>query len=260
MPELPDVEEFRRVLASCATGRRIERVEVADAGVLRGVTARRLRQRLTGRTFAAPRRHGKWLLAPTEGPTVLFHFGMTGNLRCDPADASAAPHDRVTLTLDDGRRLRYRDQRKLRGIWFAATAADVDRMLADQGPDALALAPGELAELLAAQRRRVKAALLDQSTVAGLGNLLADEILWHARVHPARRAVDLTDDERRRVDSAARHVLRGAVPAGHVPAKPSWLTARRDAPAPHCPRCDTPLRHSRVAGRTTLWCPACQPE
>ncbi|TDC76385.1 Fpg/Nei family DNA glycosylase, partial [Streptomyces hainanensis] len=232
MPELPDVEEFRRVLASCAQGRRIERVEVADAGVLRGVTARRLGRELTGRTLAEPRRHGKWLLAPTaEGPVTLFHFGMTGGLHCDPADAPPTPHDRVTLTLDDGRRLRYRDQRKLRGIWFAATEADVDRLLADQGPDALALAPGELADLLAVRRRRVKAALLDQSTVAGLGNLLADEILWHARVHPARRAVDLSADERRRIDAATRDVLRRALPAGHVPTEGRWLTARRDSPA-----------------------------
>ncbi|MGP3950076.1 Fpg/Nei family DNA glycosylase [Streptomyces sp. 7N604] len=260
MPELPDVEGFREVLASCAEGKRIERVEVNDAGVLHGVSARRLRRDLEGRRFTEPERHGKWLLARTDGPTVLLHFGMTGELVCcresDPPD----PHDRVVFTL--GRdQLRYRDQRKLRGLWLDdGTGAAVARILDDQGPDAMEIGRSEFEELLAGRRGRIKAALTDQSLLAGLGNLLADEILWRARIHPARSAGDLTADERGRLYTEMRRTLRSAVRAGCVPPRNSWLTGRRDDPDPVCPRCDGPLRRSRIGGRGTLWCPRCQPD
>ncbi|MFD7502935.1 Fpg/Nei family DNA glycosylase [Streptomyces sp. NPDC059850] len=260
MPELPDVEGFRRTLSSCAQGHRIERVEVADPGVLRGVTAARLRRELEGRRFAAPRRHGKWLIAPTEGATLILHFGMTGGLVCRSGDDPPERFGRVTLTLDDGHQLRYHDQRKLRGLWLAATDADVDRVLGEQGPDALSLGRAELDTLLAGRRGRVKATLTDQSVVAGLGNLLGDEILWRARVHPKSRTGDLGPDERRRLHTALRGVLRTSVRAGQVPPRPSWLTGHRDDPDPHCPRCGRPLRRAKIAGRTSTWCPRCQPE
>ncbi|MGO4424252.1 DNA-formamidopyrimidine glycosylase family protein, partial [Streptomyces sp. MCAF7] len=199
MPELPDVEGFRRVLASCAEGRRVEGVEVGDAGVLRGVTSQRLRRELTGRRFDVPERHGKWLIARTDGPTVLLHFGMTGDLTCHVHDDPPHPHDRVTIVLDDGHDLRYRDQRKLRGLWLAATDADLDRIMGDQGPDALSVSRAELDKRLVGRHGRVKATLTDQSVVAGLGNLLGDEILWRAGINPARRTDELTPEERARL-------------------------------------------------------------
>ena len=260
MPELPDVEGFRRTLASCARGRRIERVEVADPGVLRGVTAGQLKRELEGRRFDAPRRHGKWLIAPAGGPMLILHFGMTGGLVCRSADDPPERFGRVVLTLDDGHQLRYHDQRKLRGLWLAATDADVDRILGEQGPDALSLGRAELDTLLEGRRGQVKATLTDQSVVAGLGNLLGDEILWRARVHPKSRTGDLGPDERRRLHTALRGVLRTSVRAGQVPPRPSWLTGHRDDPDPHCPRCGRPLRRGKIVGRTSTWCPHCQPE
>jgi formamidopyrimidine-DNA glycosylase len=265
MPELPDVEGFRRVLDSHGRGRRITRVEVADAGVLRGVTARRLARELEGRRFATPERRGKWLLAPTEdgkdgGPTVLLHFGMTGNLVRDPPDEPPHAHDRVTFTLDDGHLLRYRDQRKLKGLWLAASDAEVARVIGDQGPDALSLGRGELASALSGRRGRIKGALLDQTVVAGLGNLLGDEILWQARIHPSRQTSRLSSDDQKRLDTTLRRVLRDSVRAGHVPTRGSWLTGHRYDEDPHCPRCDGPLSTTRAAGRTTAYCPNCQPE
>ncbi|MBL1068774.1 Fpg/Nei family DNA glycosylase [Streptomyces sp. 7-21] len=258
MPELPDVEGFSRTFAACARGRRVTGVTVADAGVLHQVSAAGFRRALTGRRFRAPRRHGKWLLAPTDGPeVVLLHFGMTGRLVCgtDPA-----PHDRITFTLEGGRVLRYRDQRKLRGIWLVRSGTQAQRVMGRQGPDALALAPGELGRLLAGRRGGLKSALLDQSLLAGLGNLLADEVLWRARLHPARPAAGLAPAERQRLERALRTVLGAAVPAGRVPDGRGWLTGRRGRPDPACPRCGTPLARTRVAGRTTVWCPRCQPQ
>ncbi|RKN43875.1 Fpg/Nei family DNA glycosylase [Streptomyces hoynatensis] len=260
MPELPDVEGFRGTLAECARGRRITGVQVGDKGVLHGVTAARLGRELTGRRFTEPERRGKWLLAHTEGPTVLLHFGMTGSLVCAAPGEPPGRHDRVGFALDDGRWLRYRDQRKLRGLWFADSDDAAGRVIGDQGPDALGVGREELDALLRGRRGRIKSALLDQSLIAGLGNLLGDEILWRARLNPARPAGDLSDGERRRLAGALRKVLREAVPTGRVPPRRSWLTGRRYDKDPACPRCGTPLEHGRVAGRGTVWCPHCQPD
>ncbi|MEU8918694.1 DNA-formamidopyrimidine glycosylase family protein [Streptomyces nigrescens] len=259
MPELPDVEAFRGILASCAQGRLIRRTEVYDAGVLHGVSARRLRRELTGRRFAEPERRGKWLLAHTDGPTVLLHFGMTGELVCaGPADPLHA-HDRVVFTVGRDRQLRYRDQRKLQGLWLVDEAG-LDRMLRDQGPDAATVTRKTLEAVLAGRRGSLKSVLMDQSALAGLGNLLVDEILWRARLHPARRAGALSADECGRLYTELRRTLRSAVRAGRVPPRRSWLTGRRDGPGATCPRCGATLCRKRLAGRGTVWCPRCQPD
>ncbi|WKX73664.1 Fpg/Nei family DNA glycosylase [Streptomyces sp. XD-27] len=260
MPELPDVEGYRRVLDSCGRGRRVTRVERADPGVLRAVSARRLRRALEGRRLREPERLGKWLIARTDGPAVLLHFGMTGELLCCSADDPGHRHDRVVLTLDDDHQLRYRDQRKLQGLRLADSEADIERVTARLGPDALAVDGETFASLLAGRRARVKTVLTDQSALAGLGNLLADEILWRAGIPPGRPAKALDEDERRRLYREMRGVLRSSVRAGRVPDRPSWLTGRRDAPDPACPRCDGPLRRTRIGGRGTVWCPRCQPD
>ncbi|MGA5268448.1 Fpg/Nei family DNA glycosylase [Streptomyces lydicamycinicus] len=259
MPELPDVEAFRGILASCAQGRRIRRTEVYDAGVLHGVSAGRLRRELTGRRFAEPERRGKWLLARTDGPTVLLHFGMTGELVCATPAESVHAHDRVVFTVTGGRQLRYRDQRKLQGLWLVDEAG-LDRMLRDQGPDAATLTRQGLGAVLAGRRGSLKSVLMDQSALAGLGNLLVDEILWRARLHPARRAGALSADEHGRLYTELRRTLRSAVRAGRVPPRGSWLTGRRDDPVASCPRCGTALCRKRLAGRGTVWCPDCQPD
>jgi formamidopyrimidine-DNA glycosylase len=260
MPELPDVEGFRQVLGSCGKGRRITKVEVADAGVLRGVTAARLRRALEGRRLAAPERQGKFLIVRTDGgPAVLLHFGMTGQLLCCSPKEAAHRHDRVRFDLSGGRGVRYRDQRKLQGLRLADDEAGVARVLAGQGPDALSLGRKDFLELLDRRRARVKTVLMDQSAIAGLGNLLADEILWRARIHPARPANTLTAEEGRRVHNAMRQVLRLSVRAGRVPGRPSWLTGHREGADRACPRCGTALTRTRVATRTTVLCPHCQP-
>ncbi|WP_267244789.1 DNA-formamidopyrimidine glycosylase family protein [Streptomyces sp. PR69] len=258
MPELPDVEGFRGVMERCAAGRRVDDVEVRDAGVLRGVSARRLRRELRGRRFGTPWRHGKQLVTPSDGPALVWHFGMTGELLCRTPDAAVEAHDRVLITLDDGRQLRYRDQRKLQGVRLAADEAAVERMLADLGPDAQELDRSRFLRLMAGRRGGIKSALTDQSLLAGLGNLLADEILWRARVRPDRPVRDLGDDELRRVHAAMGRVLRSSVRAGRVPDRRGWLTGRRDDAAPVCPRCGRPLASGRTAGRRTVWCEHCQ--
>lgn len=258
MPELPDVEGFRKVLGSCAKGRIIQRVDVRDTGVLHGVSTRRLRDAVEGRRFTEPERHGKWLLARTGGPTLMLHFGMTGELVCCHPDDMVEAHDRVLFTVARDRQLRYRDQRKLQGLWLADDESEVARLLERQGPDAMAVSRKEFEDVLSARRGSVKTALTDQSVLAGLGNLLADEILWRAGLRPTSRASDLTEADCRRLYTHMRRTLRSTVAAGCVPPRDSWLTGHRDDPDPACPRCGHSLRRSRVAGRGTVWCPRCQ--
>lgn len=258
MPELPDVEGFRQVLLTCSRRRSVTDIDVRDAGVLRGVTEKRLRRELKGRRLGKAWRHGKWLFVPTDGgPTVVFHFGMTGSLRCCAREEAIEAHDRVVLTLDGDRNLCYRDQRKLQGVQLAGNAA-VDRILEGLGPDALAVNREEFLELLSGRRGGVKSALMDQSVIAGLGNLLCDEILWRARVAPRNPARNLNEKSLRRIYAAMGRVLAASVPAACVPPRRSWLTGRRDDSEPLCPRCGNSLRSTRVAGRRTVWCPQCQ--
>ena len=178
--------------------------------------------------------------------------------RAETTRDERAPHDRITFTLGRDRQLRYRDQRKLKGLWLADDAA-VARTLEAQGPDAAAIGRDEFDAALARRRGTVKSGLTDQSVLAGIGNLLADEILWRARLHPARQARDLTEGERRRLHTDMRRVLRSSMKADCVPPRRSWLTGHRDDADPTCPRCGTGLHRDRVAGRGTVWCPNCQP-
>lgn len=260
MPELPDVEGFRAVLAEHGTGRRVQHVEVEDSGVLRDVSASQLKTSLRGRRFSEPQRHGKWLIARTDGPALLMHFGMTGSLRWAEPGEGLHRHDRVVFAVDDGE-LRFRDMRKLQGITLARRPAEIERVLGELGPDALDVGREEFGRVLTARsgRQSVKAALIDQSVIAGLGNLLADEILWRARIHPRRPARELSAAEIARVHGQMRKVLRAAVPAGLVPGSPGWLTGRRNSEHGQCPRCGTELERDQVAGRTTIVCPNCQP-
>ncbi|MFF5184736.1 Fpg/Nei family DNA glycosylase [Streptomyces sp. NPDC000345] len=258
MPELPDVEGFRRVLESCARGRVVRRVEVRDTGVLHGVSARQLRDALEGRRFTRTERRGKWLLARTGGPTLLLHFGMTGRLlRAHPDDPVEA-HDRVLVTVSRDRQLRYRDQRKLQGLWLAHDESEVVRVLGRLGPDATAVGREDFEAALSSHRGSVKTVLTDQTVLAGLGNLLADEILWRAGLSPTSRADGLGEADRRSLYTHMRRTLRSAIPAGRVPPRNTWLTGHRDDPDAACPRCGSPLRRSHVGGRGTVWCPRCQ--
>jgi formamidopyrimidine-DNA glycosylase len=257
MPELPDVEGFRRVLRSHAVGLSIEHVDVQDEGVLHDVTARQLQDKLRGRRFDEPQRHGKWLIVPVGKGSMLLHFGMTGSLHWAESGQSRHRHDRVIFSFVNGE-LRYRDMRKLQGLRWAEDQQEVEEILAQLGPDAAEISGDRLAELLAGRRMQIKSALMDQSIIAGIGNLLADEILWRAGIHPRRLCIHLDQDDFTRLNKARQTVLRQSIKVGRVPRRKSWLTGRREDPSGACPRCGSPLAHDRIGGRATTWCPQCQ--
>ena len=255
MPELPDVEGFRRELADKLPGRQVRAVDVRDAGVLRNTTAPALARNLDRHRFGKPRRHGKWLILPTDGPLLLVHSGMTGQPYFAAEGADEKGYERLVIGLDCGE-LRYADLRKLRGIWLAADDDAAAEVIGKQGPDALGLDLAGFRRVLEGRRGTLKPTLMDQSVIAGLGNLLVDEICWRAMVHPGRPVCSV---DTRRLHAAMKSVLQTSVRHGLVPGLPRWLTRERDDPDPGCPRCHTRLRRSRIGGRTSVWCPKCQP-
>jgi len=262
MPELPDVEGFRRFFRAHALGKTVRSVS-ADPAILRGVTPAVLGRALHGRRFEEPSRVGKWLTCWTDGPALLFHFGMTGSFVWSAADGGPERHrwDRLTLVLAEGGELRYRNMRKLGGVWLAHDQHEVDDILATLGPDALAVTGSQFIKLLDHRRGGVKAALMDQSFIAGIGNILADDILWQARIHPKRRIQTLTSEERQRLSATIRSILRQAVESDDfMLLKRPRLGQVRGEPGAACPRCGTPLARTVTAGRTTYFCPRCQPD
>ncbi|MBV9310125.1 MAG: hypothetical protein JOZ73_04805 [Solirubrobacterales bacterium] len=257
MPELPDVEGFRRYLLKHATDRTVVNLEVPDPAIVRNRSAQALRRALSGASFGVPQRHGKWLIAPIDHQELLMHFGMTGELKYSPDGEGRHQHDRVIFILDSGE-LRYNNMRRFGGIWLARDRAERDRITGPLGPDAANVDEGELDRLLEHRRGAIKAALMDQRLLAGVGNLLADEILWRARVHPSTQVSALRPAKRRALADALNATVSESSRYGRVPHGPRWLTRVRDDRGARCPRCGTSLRRSTIAGRTACWCPRCQ--
>ena len=261
MPEGVEVEYARRLIEERALGRKIAGIDAPDAWYLkRGLTGAALEPALTGLRLSAARRRGKLLLLDTDraGPTLGLHLGMSGRVLVDD-HAAGDPliygsnrenpvWHRFTLRFADGGSLVMRDPRRLGAVELDP---DEERL----GPDAFDVTQAELDHVLTRSRAPVKAVLLDQSRVAGLGNLLVDEVLWRAGIDPARPAHDLADEEVKRLHRAIRDTLRilGKRGGSHT----GDLTSAR-GPGLHCPKDGAPLLRRTVGGRTTYSCPAHQ--
>jgi formamidopyrimidine-DNA glycosylase len=281
MPELPEVEVVRRDLDPVLRGRTIVSVEVGrDRSVRREPHAETFATALRGRTISGTSRVGKFLLVHLAGgderDRVVVHLGMSGQLRvADSADDRRLAHTHVVWTLDDGRQLRFVDPRTFGHMWRARAGGTGGRppSLGHLGPDALddLVDAAVLAPRLANRRVAVKLRLMDQTAVAGLGNIYTDEILFRAAVAPQRASGSLTVEEVARVVAATREVLTAAIAArGSSLADAQYVDgygragryqhhhavhARAGAP---CPRCGRPILRQRMSGRHASWCPACQ--
>jgi formamidopyrimidine-DNA glycosylase len=251
VPELPEVEGFRRAFERHAAGKRVRRVH-GDQSIARNATIREIDRALRGRTFEPPQRAGKWLIARAGGPAVLLHFGMTGDILWERKDH---PHDRLSFDFDDGT-LRYRNMRKFGGAWLARDEGEIDHLIGHLGPDALAVTRKDMDAVLA-HRAGLKAVLMEQRNIAGLGNLTVDEALWRARLAPTRTADALTKSERDALHRSMRAVLLAWSREDFRPSRRSWLIGHR-ARGGRCPRCGSALTRATIAGRTTYWCRRCQ--
>jgi formamidopyrimidine-DNA glycosylase len=270
LPELPEVETVRRGIAPALEGRRLEHVEISDIRLTRPEDPLIVASELTGERVERVDRRGKYLIVCfASGRALLIHLRMTGSLR---AEALAGdPHRRALLTLDDGSEVAYRDVRRF-GTWLLLEPGELEPYLgARLGEEPLvdAFTAKGLGERLQGRRAPLKAALLDQRTLAGLGNIYVDEALWYAKLHPVRAAGSLDREELRRLHRAIRKALALGIarqgstltdyrlPDGSPGSMQKEFRAygRDDEP---CDRCGTPLVKTRVAGRGTWFCPRCQ--
>jgi formamidopyrimidine-DNA glycosylase len=273
VPELPEVETVVRELRPDLLGRRITGIE-AGRKRLRRQWSRRWEPLLLGRTVDSIRRRGKWIVIECRGGVcLLMHLGMTGQLLVRPAATQRVAHTHLVFQLDRGRHeLRFRDVRRFGCATVWTSPAQLEQFFEDSGlgPEPFELKAGYWQQRLAATKRCLKAVLLDQRVVAGVGNIYADESLFHARLHPWRLACHLEAGEAGRLRRALVTVLNRAIDqrgssirdyvggSGEQGGYQNEFRVYGRTGEP-CPRCGAPIECIRLAGRSTHFCPACQP-
>jgi formamidopyrimidine-DNA glycosylase len=274
MPELPEVETVRTQLEPVLVGRRFERVEIHDPRLVRPYEPAEVAAELEGERVAAVERRGKYLIVRFESDRVLLiHLRMTGSLRHSADGLEEDPHRRAVVRLDDASDVAYRDVRRF-GTWLVLEPGELAPYLAkkvgDEPLDALFTA-ARLGERLAKRRAPIKAALLDQRTLAGMGNIYVDEALWRARINPLRPAESIDRKELQRLHKAIRAALEAGIARQGSTLRNYALPDGSSGSMQHefkvygrggepCDRCGTPIAKTRVGGRGTWVCPACQPE
>jgi len=273
MPELPEVETIRRSLAGLLAGKTITGVEVVHPGVIKAPDPQTFPADLTGRTFVDFDRRGKYLLLKLTGDMVLVvHLRMTGRLVVTAPETERARHTHLVLSLRGGQELRFVDTRRFGAIYLLPA----DRLgeisgLSNLGPEPLdpEFSLARFKEVFKGKNRALKGLLLDQTFVAGLGNIYADEVLARARLNPARKAGELSTEEVERLYLAIREELTLAIEhrgtsfrdyvdgLGQKGENQNYLKVyqRRDQP---CSYCGAPIVREKLARRSTFYCPHCQ--
>ena len=273
MPELPEVETIRAQLELPLVGRTFERVEISDPRLTRPFEPAEVAGELEGERIAALERRGKYLVFRFEsGRALLIHLRMTGSLLHSSDEAPANdPHRRAVVKLDDGSDVVYRDVRRF-GSWLIVEADQLHPYLSTRlGREPLSpeFTAHTLGERLANRRTSLKAALLDQRTLAGMGNIYVDEALWRARLHPLRAAGEITQGELKRLHRGIRDALKAGVARQGATLRDYRAPDGNSGTMQHefkvygregepCVRCGTPIEKIRTAGRGTWYCPTCQ--
>ncbi len=268
MPELPEVETIKNELSPWIVGQSFTDVSIFDRRLVSEPAVEELEHGLTGQIITDLERRGKYLILRLSGrQSLVMHLRMTGALLLNPQDT--VRYSRASFRLSNGVQLIFKDQRRFGLIWLVE---NTDSIVGKLGPEPLSddFTPNALGQMLARHRIPVKAVLLDQHLIAGIGNMYADEALFAARIHPQRRADSLSFIETRDLHRAIRRVLRSAIsskgasvdtyirPEGQLgTAQFNFKVAHRNARP--CPDCGTPIQRSVVQNRGSYFCPRCQP-
>jgi formamidopyrimidine-DNA glycosylase len=259
MPELPDVEVFGKYLDATALGQKIARVSVMNRTVLRRIAPQTLARELRGRKLRSTRRHGKFLFGQLDkNGSIIFHFGMTGFLKYFKDKAEEPKHTRVRMDFSNGSSLAYVCTRMFGEVGYTR---DVRQYIQRRnlGPDALAVSSKEFKGRLTGTKSSLKSALMDQTVLAGIGNVYSDEILFHARIHPEINADRLSERNLSVVYKTMRSVLKKTIRYRADPHRvpKSWLLPHREQGA-QCPRCGTRIKRLTINQRSAYVCPRCQ--
>lgn len=273
MPELPEVETVRSTLDAALSGRRIAGITIHQPSVIKKPGSEEFAAQIVGQSILTVRRRGKYLLIElNSGDRLVVHLRMTGQLVYSAADAPMLKHTHLFFQLDNGHQLRYTDQRRFGCLWLVR-AEDCSTIagLAALGPEPLgeSFTREKLAALLHKKKTKIKAFLLDQHMIAGIGNIYADEILFAAGIHPQRLAGSLSDGETSRLHGAIQEVLslavaqRGTSFSDYVDGRGEKGSHQDYLKVYHltgqsCQRCGISLCQVKVAGRSSHFCPGCQ--
>lgn len=266
MPELPDVESFKIYTRETSLRKQIVKVACPDKRVLKKISCSKIKKGLIGRQFIRINRRGKFLIFGVSGTPqkLIFHFGMTGDLHYIPQEAPREGLDRFTRFLigfQNSHELRWINVRGLGKIYFLSEPKDIP-LIREMGPEPFSLSKQEFRKLLKVhQNRIIKAFLLDQRAIAGIGNVYSDEILFQAKIHPKRKIKELSSSEISLLFQKMKEVLREAVrvrpPLGMLFGA-GWLLNHRDKDM----RCSRNGKHllkkETIAGRSAVFCPHCQ--
>ncbi|MEJ2031474.1 MAG: DNA-formamidopyrimidine glycosylase [Deltaproteobacteria bacterium] len=261
MPELPDVEIFKEYLDATALHQKIKEVEVRHQRILRNTSEEELKRELRGQSLESSRRHGKHLLvALSNSKWLAVHFGMSGSFSYYKDPDKEPPHARLLIAFENGYWLAYDSQRMLGGVELIADPEEYIRHH-DLGPDAMDdnFDLAAFKKVLAGKNGQIKSALMDQQSLAGIGNIYSDEILFQAGIDPKRKVGDLDEMGAKNLYQAMKRVLQTTI--GHR-ADPSqfpatYLTAHRRA-GEKCPKCSGRIKSQKISGRTSYFCPSCQ--
>jgi formamidopyrimidine-DNA glycosylase len=274
MLELPEVETIVRGLRATLRGRIIRGVRLGKTDFIYDPAA--LERELPGARIAGVERRGKYILMPlvpnessNGGAQLVIHLGMTGRLYTAAANQPGVQHTHVVMELDDGSELRYTDSRRF-GRMVLVHESDEPKFLRQLGREPLEISAEDFTRLLAGRRAMIKALLLDQRRLRGIGNIYADESLWRAGIHPRRLASEISRQRARKLWRAIRRVLEAAIQAGgstisdyaNAAGEPGFFQLRHrvyDREGKHCYRCAARIRRIIVAGRSSHFCPRCQP-
>jgi formamidopyrimidine-DNA glycosylase len=260
VPELPELEVFKRYVDSTSLHQDIEMVEVKNGKILGGVTAGGLKRRLEGRKFESTRRHGKHLFVELdEGPWLLLHFGMTGGLNYYEDAVEEPTHARVLISFRNGYHLAFDDQRLFGKVDLIDDPDDYVQVH-KLGPDPLDLDLPVFRERLEGRRGEIKATLMNQRVFAGIGNIYSDEILFQVRLHPKTSVGRLDESSLHGLHEQTGRVLRAAIERGADPGGlPAWFLLPHRQEGADCPRGNGTVLKTKAAGRTAYYCPTCQP-
>jgi formamidopyrimidine-DNA glycosylase len=261
MPELPEVEVRLRYLRRTALGRRLERVLVTAPGMIKSSNAAAFARGLRGRRMMEASRRGKYLIITLDnGRALILHFGMGGDLHHYSNPAEKPDYTRIEFRLDDGSRLAFTCPRKICRVMLVDDISTVPA-LREMGPEPLGrgFSLARFARLIEeSPRRQIKPLLMDQTKVAGVGNIYADQILFESSVRPDRPADSLTEEEVRRIHHETRRTLRRAIPVAAEEDFPREFLVSLSSSAASCRQCSSVIERKRIGGRTAYFCPTCQ--
>ncbi|MCF7870578.1 MAG: hypothetical protein K9L94_00570 [Candidatus Omnitrophica bacterium] len=258
MPELPDVEVFKRYLSRTSLNKKIKKIEIDTPKIVEGKSLSKLKKELKGKKFTTAERVGKNLFVKTGGKWLLFHFGMTGFFKYFKKENDKPKHTRLLINFSNGHNLAFVNTRLLGKV---SIVDDLDNYLKDKkiGQDGLEIDYKHFKQMIDNANKSIKSFFMDQSKIAGSGNIYTDEILYQANIFPKKKANKVSDKDKKKVFDKMKYVFKKAIEYKADPKRipSSWLLNHRDE-SDKCPKCGKKIKRIKISGRSAYFCKNCQ--